>query len=416
MKTYFNSWWLSPIIYLIVAAPLFAGVKIYEPYFLIVVLALLAMLVVAAINIFKRRWRIGISNLLSFTICGTLSLAAIMLHSVFEPGEDSFSNNLSIPTDIEITIPKDVSNQKSDQSDAFQMAVLGALNSGNHDSHSVNTEIASLQKAHANSNSNFKRYLATSKSWRVFEERGDIFATRRWIIGSNWRYSLHGYYTNRDADTSQQFQTRLTIGLSGKSWFRSNDNTTILQAGQIKNITLKQPVTQSNQYESHLIVEADSGLNVEIFEQSKTKERRITIASLEYLEKEFEQAAKGNFSKDNARQGQASLELTKSFQPGIYDAYIWVNPGEAGMIYLKAFEVTKGTLLSAGRLKASSNEWIGWSDKPDEQFFSNTHIMIYEGDWGKPYAARFEVWFKPDSGKVERKLLDRVFKIQGWQR
>jgi hypothetical protein len=86
------------------------------------------------------------------------------------------------------------------------------------------------------------------------------------------------------------------------------------------------------------------------------------------------------------------------------------------MIYLKAFEVTKGTALSAGRLRQYSNEWIGWSDDPDELFFSNTHVTIYEGDWGKPYAARFEIWFVPDSGGPDRKLLERVFRIEGWQR
>ena len=42
--------------------------------------------------------------------------------------------------------------------------------------------------------------------------------------------------------------------------------------------------------------------------------------------------------------------------------------------------------------------------------------MISEGDWDKPYAARFEVWFKPDSDETERKLAERVFKIEGWQR
>lgn len=43
-------------------------------------------------------------------------------------------------------------------------------------------------------------------------------------------------------------------------------------------------------------------------------------------------------------------------------------------------------------------------------------FTIYEGDWGKPYAARIEVWFRPDSGKPERKLMERVCKIKGWQR
>jgi hypothetical protein len=78
--------------------------------------------------------------------------------------------------------------------------------------------------------------------------------------------------------------------------------------------------------------------------------------------------------------------------------------------------VTKGTPLSETRLKERSNEWVGWSSDPNELFFSNTDFTIYEGDWGKPYAARFEVWFQPDSGAMERKLLEKVYKIEGWQR
>lgn len=123
----------------------------------------------------------------------------------------------------------------------------------------------------------------------------------------------------------------------------------------------------------------------------------------------------GGFQGDRVKNGDPSIQLRNSSQPGIYDAEIWVNPGEPGMLYLKAFEVTQGTPLSVNRLRERSNEWAGWSDKPDELFFSNTHFTIYEGDWGKPYAARFEVWFKPDSGAEERKLMEKVFKIEGWQ-
>ena len=86
------------------------------------------------------------------------------------------------------------------------------------------------------------------------------------------------------------------------------------------------------------------------------------------------------------------------------------------MIYLKAFEITQDTRLSESELKEHSNEYIGWSDNPDELFYSNTHFTIYEGDWGKPYAARFEIWFIPDSGAPERKLMGKNFKIEGWQR
>ena len=50
------------------------------------------------------------------------------------------------------------------------------------------------------------------------------------------------------------------------------------------------------------------------------------------------------------------------------------------------------------------------------KFNYENEFKIYEGDWGKPYAARIEVWFCPDFGRTERKLMERVCKIEGWMR
>ncbi len=56
------------------------------------------------------------------------------------------------------------------------------------------------------------------------------------------------------------------------------------------------------------------------------------------------------------------------------------------------------------------------SDKPKEQFFYNSEITVYEGDWETYYPALLELWFVPDCGKPERKLIEKIFKIEGWQR
>ena len=188
--------------------------------------------------------------------------------------------------------------------------------------------------------------------------------------------------------------------------------------------TGKAKLSAGNQmHESHCVIAAD-GLVVEVFEQSGAMERRLTGAALKHVETELAPLAEQPgwetirriLPPDSIRKASPSLDLVNSFQPGLYDSRIRANPGEPGMIYLKAFEITKGTRLSADRLKEKSNEWIGWSGDPGEVFFSNTTFTIYEGDWGKPYAARFEVWFVPDSGGAERKLMEKVFKIEGWQR
>jgi hypothetical protein len=103
-------------------------------------------------------------------------------------------------------------------------------------------------------------------------------------------------------------------------------------------------------------------------------------------------------------------------QPGIYGVVYSLNPGEPGSVYLKAFEVTKGTQLSKDRLEDKSTTRMTWSNDPAEVFGAKAGFTIYEGDWGKSYVARFQVWFKPDSGKPQRKVAERIFKIEGWQR
>lgn len=110
------------------------------------------------------------------------------------------------------------------------------------------------------------------------------------------------------------------------------------------------------------------------------------------------------------------FQLYSSFQPGLYEYDFWIGEIESGTIYLKAFEITQEYPLSADRLEESSAIKIKNSKDSIMKFSTASYFTIYEGDWGKPYAARFEVWFKPESGGKERKLFMKNYKIEGWQR
>jgi hypothetical protein len=155
----------------------------------------------------------------------------------------------------------------------------------------------------------------------------------------------------------------------------------------------------------------------------------VTKATVTALEKEFAEFEKNPAAalagvRARSRELASRLagkdghpfRLLTGMQPGIYGVVYSLNPGEPGSVYLKAFEVTKGTPLSVTRLEGASKTRMTWSAEPAERFGAKAGFTIYEGDWGKPYAARFEVWFKPDSGKTDRKLAERIFKIEGWQR
>jgi hypothetical protein len=108
--------------------------------------------------------------------------------------------------------------------------------------------------------------------------------------------------------------------------------------------------------------------------------------------------------------------LYNSFQRGIFEYDIWLGKIDAGIVYLKAFEITKNYPLSPERLKISSNIRINNPADSIKRFGTEHTVTIYEGDWDKPYAARFEVWFKADNGGEERKLLSKNYIIEGWQR
>ena len=50
------------------------------------------------------------------------------------------------------------------------------------------------------------------------------------------------------------------------------------------------------------------------------------------------------------------------------------------------------------------------------QLVSRKKFTIYEGDWDDYYAARIEVWHKDASTKKETKLLEKVYRVDGWMR
>ena len=115
--------------------------------------------------------------------------------------------------------------------------------------------------------------------------------------------------------------------------------------------------------------------------------------------------------------------IYNSFQPGLYQYKFWAKRIDKGKIYFKAFELTNNEELSSSRLPESSaiqvynptDTLVSFQMDDGDSDYGRT-FTIYEGDWGKPYAARFELWFISDNGGREKKLLEKNYKIEGWQR
>lgn len=117
----------------------------------------------------------------------------------------------------------------------------------------------------------------------------------------------------------------------------------------------------------------------------------------------------------NQKFEEPDFKLYNSFQPGIFKFDFWMGKLENGTIYLKAYEITQNRALSTNRLPKASSVKVFNPKDSIIRFSATSDFTIYEGDFGKPYAARFEVWFKPDIGGVERKLFEKNYIIEGWQ-
>ena len=99
-----------------------------------------------------------------------------MFASVFGPSEDGFTDNLVIPENIEIAEPlNELSPEPENVEDPFQQALLAALESPGGSDPTMTANVTMLPTLQTYAPEVLRRYLATSPSWRVFKERGNVF-------------------------------------------------------------------------------------------------------------------------------------------------------------------------------------------------------------------------------------------------
>lgn len=366
------------------------------------------------------------------TISGCFLLFALGSMAIFwvainsDVDGDGFANGLQLPEGVALAEPgkgHDIDGPwDAAPENSFQRRVIAAIGHGPALADDAQCQLPALEKllsAPATKEALW-RYLAAHPEWRLYRESDGRLHAMRYFRGPDGAIApdLHQYYGGFLPDNASagntgaapaRFQFRFDVGLDGapekRGWWSSPDPDKTERRG--------------NAWNTRFLC---GGALVDVFDEAPTPGRQMTAAALAFCEEEFArlladpQNWRALLPPDAARPGGPDIVLRDGMQGGIYEAALWCNPGEKGTIYLKAFEITHGTPLSAERLKKSSNCAPGWSDDPREQFFSAMLFTIYEGDWEQFYGARFEVWFQPAAGGPERKLFEKNFKIQGWQR
>jgi hypothetical protein len=108
------------------------------------------------------------------------------------------------------------------------------------------------------------------------------------------------------------------------------------------------------------------------------------------------------------------LQLRNSFEGGIYQYSFYYPSLSEGVIWLRCYEVTKNLPLSESRITRKSCQQVKGTDH-FACLVDAKEFTIYEGDWGDCYAARIEVWFADRKGQ-KRKLLEKIYGVEGWMR
>ena len=373
--------------------------------------------------LWKKRWRRALGTFLAGGAAAGVGLAAMV--AVFLLGffwdDDHTADGWSVPEGVEAVEPESRSwpeEKPAPGEDPYADALAAALARDGSEDATVTAGAASLAKLAGEHPDLLKRYFAMHPAWRLFPDRGCLRATRA-MGGGRWPYTLNGFYSQFGGSGGSHWQVRLSVVLEGDPGRRPR-GTTRMKEGETRELELAEKFGMKVSWAE---IEA-GGARVEICEQSERAERRITKALLRLLEEELrplaesptEETLRSLLPPEAIAGGEAGMVLRDGSQGGIYEGFFRANPGEPGVAWLKAFEVATGTPLSAGRLAENSAVRLGWSDDPGELFSGSVHFTIYEGNWDQYYAARFELWFRPDGGGEERKLAEKTFKIQGWMR
>lgn len=396
--------------------------------FVFLVLSSTALLVAMFWQLCRRRFWLALGRLLALLLTAFLCLfilARVVLYNFLGPSEDHFADDLVIPAGIVCADPIVESGMGPFADDlyfeapeSFQLQVLRAPQDGWRLDEAQPLAVPALAALTSTDTGRqlLGSYLAAHPEWLVIDEPQGRFAWRCFRAKGRPMTTLNRYYSRfhsamAGTGTPSHFQYRLGLSLNGESYWPRGRK--MMERGADKHGVMRK-------WTSFMT----GAVRVEIYDESNVPGYAMTARTLALLDDEMARLA--TLGPDNWRQAlpadavvagdEPDLQLYRGSQGGIYHATWLCNPGEAGVTYLRAYEASRGTRLSAQRLDQASACRMGWSDQPGELFFAPAEFTIYEGDWDKYYAARFELWFRPDAGGEERLIMAKHFRIEGWMR
>ena len=109
------------------------------------------------------------------------------------------------------------------------------------------------------------------------------------------------------------------------------------------------------------------------------------------------------------------LQVWNDSEGGRYLYDFYYPALSAGTVYLKCYEVGDNICLSGNVMRRNTS--VGCNAKKSfSKLVEKQEFVIYEGDWGDYYAVRVEVWHRDSTTHRERKLMEKVYRMEGWMR
>lgn len=161
------------------------------------------------------------------------------------------------------------------------------------------------------------------------------------------------------------------------------------------------------------IIEIVSSIRAAFGPDSDDFGRRHAIpANFEYNEPLMEGST---FTEIDSLASDTYLQIYNDYQGGMY-LYDFHYPAlPAGEVFLKCYEATENIALSKERIEEASRVQIEGTTQ-FTQLANKQEFTIHEGVWGDYYAARIEVWHRNADTGEETKLLEKIYRVEGWQR
>ncbi len=341
---------------------------------------------------------------------GWLLLLSAVSSLVIEDVRDPFTDGLVVPEGYPMREPLDEPPAHMAPTDPRGQAFVDGLRSGADDADAeVVVRLEGLRALDEAGATRLRQRLAQSRLWHMgFDGRDDLAYRRlpdeRGLIADE----LHGFYRLSDPVRHH----RVAIGFAGEGLEDDGPRLTTVAAGAGR-VRLGSVPSQQDRFRASVLRVTSPRVVVEIFEEGPAEGRPATRAALALLE-----ATLAGEEREGAirPEGGPAIELTRGFQGGIFQVWALINPGEPGQVYVQAHEAIRDLRLSADRMRTRTMQTAPYSDDPAERFVYSSDFTIYEGDWGDYYPARIAVWFVPDDGGPERKLVEGTFRVDGWMR